>query len=306
MFAASIVVVIVVVVMMAMMIVAIIVMVAVRISAATAGIMVAIMMAIMVVSVVVVVMVVRRIVAAAIVTVIPASARAAAANQRDGAQTDDPAHHSPFSRSQERQRRASISPIMTDTVCDFDGASVHFAGKSAGLPVWMIVNADPSAADRQRKCAMKYREFAILLTLSAFAATAAMPPAEGGEVASQSCDQQPVFSIDAANLDIAKATTTVTAYGTASTLGWKSPVLKRLPASGDAATVTFVFLACRPAFGAEVMTPISATATISATTGAANTGAVKHVVIQAGSNSQSLDVAQFQGKVHTSDPVVQN
>lgn len=148
---------------------------------------------------------------------------------------------------------------------------------------------------------MKFREFSILLSLSALAAAASMLPAQGGEAANQTCDEQPVFSVAAANLDIAKGTITVTAYGMASTLGWKSPVLKRLPVGSDAATITFAFVACRPAFGAEVMTPISATATI-----VAKAGAVKHVVVEARTNSQSLDVAAFQGKVHTGDPVVQD
>lgn len=147
---------------------------------------------------------------------------------------------------------------------------------------------------------MKYQEFAILLTLSAFAAVGPMLPAQGGEAANQTCDEQPVFSIAAANLMLAKGTIAVTAYGMASTLGWKSPALKRLPGDGDAGTVAFMFIACRPAFGAEVMTPISTTATITA-----NADAVKHVVIEAKTNSQSLDVAEFQGNVHTGDPVVQ-
>lgn len=148
---------------------------------------------------------------------------------------------------------------------------------------------------------MKYPKFAILLSLSAFAAAVSLLPAQGGEAANQTCDEQPVFSIAAANLEIEKDTITVTAYGMASTLGWKSPVLKRLPAGGDAGTASFAFVACRPAFGAEVMTPISATVTI-----AAKAGAVKHVVIEAKTNSQSLEVAEFRGKVHTGDPVVQD
>jgi len=147
---------------------------------------------------------------------------------------------------------------------------------------------------------MKCREFAILLSLSAFAAIGPMLPAQGGEAANQTCDEQPAFSIAAANLKLAKGTIAVTAYGMASTLGWKSPALKRLPGDGDAGTVTFMFVACRPAFGAEVMTPIAATTTITA-----NAGAVKHVVIEAQTNSQTLDVAEFQGKVRLDDPVVQ-
>jgi len=147
---------------------------------------------------------------------------------------------------------------------------------------------------------MKYREFAILFSLSAFAAAASALPAQGGQTAGQTCDEQRVYTVAAANLDVAKGTITVTAYGMASTLGWKSPLLRRLPEAGDAATASFAFVACRPAFGAEVLTPISATATIAATA-----DAVKHVVIEARTNSQTLDVAEFQTKVHLDDPVGQ-
>lgn len=146
---------------------------------------------------------------------------------------------------------------------------------------------------------MTLRKIAVLLSLTAFGAAGAALPVRAGEAAA-GCDEQPVYSVAAANLEIGTDTITVSAYGMASTLGWKSPALKRLAASGDPATVVYEFVACRPQFGAEVMTPISATVTI--TTGA---GSVKHVVIQAKTNGQTLDVADFQQKLHTDDPPVE-
>jgi len=146
---------------------------------------------------------------------------------------------------------------------------------------------------------MTSKEFAILLSLAAAAAAGAALPVRA-EKAQATCDEQPVYSIEAGNLEFGTDTIVVNAYGMASTLGWKSPALKRLAAGGDPATMVYAFVACRPAFGAEVMTPISATATIA--TGA---GGVKHVVIKAKTNSQTLDVAEFQRKLRLDKPQVE-
>lgn len=102
------------------------------------------------------------------------------------------------------------------------------------------------------------------------------------------CTAERVYSVEAANLEFGRGTIAVKAEGMASTLGWKMSALRFLPANGDAGTLTYEFVGCPPAFGAEVMSPISAQATI-----AANAGMVKHIVIEAKTNNQTLDVAEF-------------
>lgn len=135
--------------------------------------------------------------------------------------------------------------------------------------------------------------FPLVLTaiamLDGLPLTAAAAPPE----LAKTCTAERVYSVEAANLEFGRGTIAIKAEGMASTLGWKMPALRLLPASGDAGTLTYEFVGCRPAFGAEVMSPISAQTTI-----ATNTDAVKRIVIEAKTNSQSLDVAEFKKTFH--------
>lgn len=120
--------------------------------------------------------------------------------------------------------------------------------------------------------------------------TAAAAPPEPAKT----CAAVRVYSVEAANLEFGRGTITVKAEGMASTLGWKMPALRLLPANGNAGTLAYEFVGCPPAFGAEVMSTISAQTTI-----ATNTEAVKRIVIEAKTNSQSLDVAEFKKTFHS-------
>jgi hypothetical protein len=103
------------------------------------------------------------------------------------------------------------------------------------------------------------------------------------------CATDAVYSIEAANLDIRGTAITISAEGLASTAGWKNTNLKLESVSEDQTTITYRFVGCPPEFGADVITPVSAQ-----TQFIGDISALRHVVIKAKTNLQTLNIDEFR------------
>ncbi|MGO9773052.1 MAG: hypothetical protein ACLPSW_26580, partial [Roseiarcus sp.] len=123
-------------------------------------------------------------------------------------------------------------------------------------------------------------------SLPAIPAAAQSPPKD--EIIAP-CQLTKVFSVEAGDLSLTGDALAVRAGGTASTAAWTHAALVETGRSADGAVLTFEFVACPPPdFAAEVMTPISAEATLAHV---ADVGKLRSVVIVAGQNQKELTVA---------------
>lgn len=125
-----------------------------------------------------------------------------------------------------------------------------------------------------------------VLTWVAACALFALTPAQA--VAATLCDD-PVYSIETANLEFHGDTITITVQGMAATAGWKNIELRRDPTPDEGDNLVYRLVGCAPEIAAQVLTPVSGRLT-----GVILPSSVRHITIRARSNSQTLDIGDFR------------
>ena len=102
----------------------------------------------------------------------------------------------------------------------------------------------------------------------------------------------PVYSVEAANLEFQGDAITITVQGMAATAGWKNVALRRDATPDGTGGPVYRLVGCAPEIAAEVLTPVSARLT-----GVMLPAGAARITIRARSNSQILNVEDFRRPV---------